>query len=184
MHPYIAQIDDVVKSNGGFFGALKCCPVQKISLSLGVAGMGCAAMWAGFVPLGHILVGLGLLGSAFCLAVSALVALPVFLTLHIDQTEHSEVARNTLHSTAVAWCEHDPRMVEVFAHFAGVFNSASPKIRAQLIFLMLSWKQPNFEHSLSHEDARQRFDKLFPNTVDVESDTLAWRSFSKKYLRI
>lgn len=185
MHPYIAQIDDVAQ--GPSRGIIRqWWETHRVMLASAAVGM--VASWAlmheGFAYVGLFFLALSMVGFVVP-AVHLLVTLPIHLVLLLDPTDHNEIAQNTLHHTAVTWCEHDPSLTEVFAHFKYVFDKADAKTRHDLIWLLLAWEKPHGLAAvcISNEEAKRRFDVLFPQTIAVEA-TSTWRTFSKKYLRI
>lgn len=186
MHPYIAQIDAVDK--GACRGIFRRWWKMHCR-TLGVAMIGTVAGWAviyeGFAVVGLFVLALSMV--AFVVpAVRFLVELPLHLVLLLDTTDHNEMAQNTFYHKAVVWCEHDPSLIDVFAHFKCVFDRADAQTRRDLIWLILGWETPKGlgDVCLSHEEAKRRFDEMLPSTVSVEMEPSAWRTFSKKYLRI
>jgi hypothetical protein len=186
MHPYIAQIDEVAQgSSRGFFR--RWWDTHRVMLKAAMVGYlaGLALMSEGFGLVGPIVLALSIVGLVVP-AVHFLSTLPAHLVLLLDPTDHQEIARNTFYHHAVVWCEHDPSLKEVFAHFKHVFDTADGKTRRDLVALILNWQAPQGmdDVQLSHEEAKRRCDEMFPSMVSVEMEPSAWQTFSKKYLRI
>lgn len=186
MHPYIAQIDEVVQgSSRGFLR--QWWHTHRVMLKAAMVGYlaGWALISEGFGLVGPIVLTLSMVGLVVP-AVHFLSTGPVHLVLLLDPTDHQEIAQNTFYQKAAVWCEHDPSLREVFAHFKHAFDKADAKTRRDLIWLILGWEEPQGagDVDLSHEEAKRRCDEMFPSMVSVEMEPSAWRTFSKKYLRI
>lgn len=186
MHPRIAQIDEVAQGSGRGF-LWRWWKTHRVGLKAAMVGYlaGSVLMSEGFGFIGPIVLVLSMVGLMVP-AVHFLSTLPVHSVLLLDPTDHNEIAHNTFYHHAVAWCEHDPSLKEVFAHFKHIFDQADGKTRRDLIALILNWQAPQGmdDVDLSHEEAKRRFDEMFPSLVSVEMEASVWRTFSKKYLRI
>lgn len=186
MHPYIAQIDDIVNNSSNLLRRLWNNYRLPMGTAMAGLGLGCLLMYWGFLFIAQIVFGFSLAGFVLPM-VYFLANLPLYALEFLSPIAHREISQNTLHHQAVGWCEHDPSLTEVFAHLKQSFDNADNKTRRNLMILMLSWTAPKGldDVFMTNEEAKRRFDILFPPTIAVEADTsMAWRSFSKKYLRI